>query len=75
METLYDDREERPGVKFKDADLIGIPMQITVGGKGLAQGVVEVKNRRTGEKSTLPADSFEQAFPAWRQSVLDSWKR
>jgi len=36
---------------------------------------VEVKNRRTGEKSTLPADSFEQDFPAWYQSVLDSWKR
>ena len=75
MEALYDDRDERPGVKFKDADLIGLPVQITVGGKGLAQGVVEVKNRRTGEKSTLPADSFEQAFPAWYQSVLDSWKR
>ena len=41
----------------------------------LAQGVVEVKNRRTGEKSTLPADDFEKAFPAWYQSVLDSWKR
>ena len=75
LETLYDDREERPGVKFKDADLIGLPVQVTVGGKGLAQGVVEVKNRRTGEKSTLPADGFEQAFPAWYQSVLDSWKR
>jgi prolyl-tRNA synthetase len=75
LESLYDDREERPGVKFKDADLIGLPVQITVGGKGLAQGIVEVKNRRTGEKSTLPADSFEQTFPEWYQSVLNSWKR
>lgn len=75
METLYDDREERPGVKFKDADLIGIPAQITVGAKSLAKGVVEVKNRRTGEKSTLPAQEFEQAFPAWYLSVLKSWKR
>jgi len=75
LEALYDDREERPGVKFKDADLLGLPMQITVGGKGLAQGIVEVKNRRTGEKSTLPVDSFEQSFSSWYQSVLDSWRR
>lgn len=75
METLYDDREERPGVKFKDADLIGIPVQITVGAKSLAKGVVEVKNRRTGEKSALPAHDFEQAFPAWYLSVMESWKR
>ncbi len=75
LEALYDDRDERPGVKFKDADLIGLPVQITVGGKGLAQGVLEVKDRRTGEKTTLPADTFEQGFPAWYQSVLDGWKQ
>lgn len=75
LECLYDDREERPGVKFKDADLIGLPVQITVGGKGLKNGIIEVKNRRTGEKSTLPADQFETAFPAWYDSVLESWKR
>ena len=75
LECLYDDREERPGVKFKDADLIGLPVQITVGGKGLKNGVIEVKNRRTGEKSTLPSDQFETAFPAWYDSVLESWKR
>ncbi len=75
LETLYDERDERPGVKFKDADLIGLPAQIVVGGKGLAQGIVEVKNRRTGEKTTLPADGFEAAFPAWYQSVLESWER
>lgn len=75
LEVLYDDREERPGVKFKDADLIGLPAQITVGGKGLAQGVVEVKDRRTGEKSSLPAPEFESAFSAWYQTVLDGWKR
>ena len=75
LECLYDDREERPGVKFKDADLIGLPVQITVGGKGLKNGIIEVKNRRTGEKSTLPADQFETAFPSWYDSVLESWKR
>ena len=46
LDVLFDDRDERPGVKFKDADLIGIPWRITVG-KKLAQGVVEVVDRRT----------------------------
>ena len=50
VSVLLDDREERPGVKFKDADLIGAPMQLIVGGKGLARGIVECKDRRTGEK-------------------------
>ncbi|NLW48146.1 MAG: proline--tRNA ligase [Firmicutes bacterium] len=55
VETLLDDRNERPGVKFKDADLIGIPVRITIGPKGLAQGEVEVKYRQTGaeERWTL----------------------
>jgi prolyl-tRNA synthetase len=47
IEVLIDDREERPGVKFKDADLIGIPLRITVGKKSLAQGAVELKARVT----------------------------
>jgi prolyl-tRNA synthetase len=49
VEVLYDDRDERPGVKFKDADLIGIPYRIAVGKKGLAEGVVEIKARRSPE--------------------------
>ena len=49
IEVLYDDREETPGVKFKDADLIGIPFRVTLGEKNLKKGLVEVKNRRTGE--------------------------
>ena len=75
LDCLYDDREERPGVMFKDADLLGLPAQITVGGKGLKNGVIEVKNRRTGEKSTIDADKFEMIFPSWYDSVLESWKR
>jgi len=74
LETLYDDRAERPGVKFKDADLIGIPMQLTVGGKGLGRGIIECKDRRTGEKSTISADNFREEFPKWRESVLEGWK-
>jgi prolyl-tRNA synthetase len=49
VEVLYDDREETPGVKFKDADLIGIPLRLTLGEKNLRKGLVEVKKRRTGE--------------------------
>ena len=49
IEVLYDDREETPGVKFKDADLLGIPLRITLGEKNLKKGLVEVKKRRTGE--------------------------
>jgi prolyl-tRNA synthetase len=49
LEVLYDDRDERPGVKFKDADLVGLPWRLAVGKKGLAEGVVEVKARRRGE--------------------------
>jgi prolyl-tRNA synthetase len=46
VEVFYDDRDERPGVKFKDLDLIGFPVRVVVGGKGLQRGVVEVSTRR-----------------------------
>ncbi|MGE0667467.1 MAG: proline--tRNA ligase [Sphingomonadales bacterium] len=49
VEILYDDRDERPGVKFADADLIGLPWQVTIGPRGVKAGVVEFKNRATGE--------------------------
>lgn len=54
IETVLDDRDERAGVKFNDADLIGWPYQVVVGKKGLAEGVVELKVRAAGERSTVP---------------------
>ncbi len=54
IDVLYDDRDERPGVKFKDADLIGIPYRITIG-KKLAQGLVELYNRKTRESRDVAA--------------------
>jgi prolyl-tRNA synthetase len=54
VEVLYDDREERPGVKFKDADLIGVPLRLTVGPKSLERGAVEFKPRREKESSEMP---------------------
>ena len=56
VEVMYDDRSERAGVKFANMDLIGLPWQLVVGPKGLANGVVELKNRRSGEKQELPLD-------------------
>jgi prolyl-tRNA synthetase len=56
--VLYDDRDERAGVKFADMDLIGLPWQLVVGPKGVAQGKIEVKDRRTGERSEMsPAEA------------------
>ncbi|RNC67575.1 MAG: proline--tRNA ligase [Desulfuromonadales bacterium] len=61
VEVLLDDRDERPGSKFKDADLIGIPLRVVVGSKNLAQGKVELKIRRGGEVLLLPlADAVER---------------
>jgi prolyl-tRNA synthetase len=54
VEVLYDDRDERPGVKFKDADLIGLPIRIAVGRKSLAEGHVEWKRRDSAEVQMVP---------------------
>ncbi|MHB2169221.1 proline--tRNA ligase [Alsobacter sp. R-9] len=53
IDVLYDDREERPGAKFATADLVGMPWQVLVGPKGLAEGKVELKRRATGERTLL----------------------
>lgn len=61
IEVILDDRDERPGVKFKDADLLGIPVRITVG-RGAAEGKVEYRLRREGENHDMTADeAFESA--------------
>src|SRR5271156_4347597 len=55
IDTLYDDRDERPGAKFATADLIGIPWQILVGPRGLAEGKVEIKRRADGQREIMNA--------------------
>jgi prolyl-tRNA synthetase len=57
IDVLMDDRDQRPGFKFKDADLIGIPIRVTIGGKGLAEGIAEVKMRAETELRKVPLDS------------------
>jgi len=56
VEVLYDDRDERGGVKLGSMDLIGLPWQLILGPRGLASGVVELKHRRTGDKQELSID-------------------
>ncbi len=56
VDVIYDDRNERPGAKFADMDLIGIPWQLTIGPRGLKAGTVELKRRATGEKLELPLE-------------------
>jgi prolyl-tRNA synthetase len=69
LEALHDDRDERPGAKFATLDLIGLPWQILVGPKGLADGKVEVKRRRTGEREFLsPSDAADRVIDAVRQA-------
>lgn len=56
IEALWDDRDERAGVKFNDADLIGVPYHLIIGDKGLAQGTLELKERRTGAVEKVAPD-------------------
>ena len=56
--VLFDDREERAGVKFNDADLIGLPIRITVGEKGLKEGMVELKERKEKDNQLVPVDKI-----------------
>jgi prolyl-tRNA synthetase len=54
IDAFYDDRDERPGVKFKDADLVGFPLRVVVGGKALARGVIEMTVRRGRQSGECP---------------------
>ncbi|GHU92987.1 proline--tRNA ligase [Deltaproteobacteria bacterium] len=74
IDVLYDDRDERPGVKFKDADLLGAPMQLVLGNKGLARGVVECKDRRSGERCELVIENLRENFSLWARQVREHWE-
>ncbi len=62
VEVLLDDRDERPGVKFKDADLMGTPLRVTIGPRGLEKGIVEVRARAGGETDELPIETAGSAI-------------
>jgi prolyl-tRNA synthetase len=67
VEVLLDDRDERPGVKFKDADLIGIPVRVTIGSRGLKQGKIEIRIRRSGKVKEAPVEEAGK----WILEILD----
>jgi prolyl-tRNA synthetase len=71
IDVLYDDRDARPGHKFWDADLIGIPIRITVGKRGLAEGTVEVQMRRTGEMRKVAPEKVVALVNDMVQAVLE----
>lgn len=62
FEVIYDDREDSAGIKFNDADLIGVPVQIIVGKKNLEQGMVEIKNRISGERHTVKFEDIQNTI-------------
>ena len=68
VEVLLDDRDERAGVKFKDADLIGLPLRIAIGKKGLADGKVELKPRGAKDLELVALDKVVERV---RQAVRD----
>ena len=63
-DVLIDDRVERPGVKFKDADLIGLPLRLTIGSKGLKDGIVELKARTSKDVVKVPLAEAESRLAA-----------
>jgi len=64
VDVLYDDTDARPGAKFATMDLIGLPWQVIVGPRGLKEGIAEVKNRRTGERSNVSLSEIVGRFSA-----------
>jgi prolyl-tRNA synthetase len=64
VEVLYDDRDARPGVKFADAELLGIPHRIVIGDRGLETGLIEYRRRRASESANLPLAGAAAAIRA-----------
>ena len=62
VDVLLDDRDQRPGVKFKDADLIGIPLRVVIGGRGLKDGQLEIKWRAKSEPAMIPLEGAAVAI-------------
>ena len=72
IEVLYHDRDESPGVKFNDADLIGVPLRLTVGHRSLKQGGIESKLRHQQERTLIPVD---QAVQQVREALEDLYDK
>jgi prolyl-tRNA synthetase len=75
IEVLWDDRDERPGVKFKDADLVGVPFRVTIGGKSLAAGNVELKVRADTDPKKVEAVPVAEAAAVVERRVRAALER
>jgi prolyl-tRNA synthetase len=69
IDTLLDDRDERPGVKFKDCDLIGIPLRVTIGERNLKEGLVEIKLRSEKESQKIPKENITEKVVEYVQKL------
>ncbi len=72
IDVLLDDRDERPGVMFAESELIGIPHRLVVGDRGLKQGIVEYKNRRSGDAQELPLGDVIETLTSLRESISEN---
>ena len=72
LDLLYDDRDESPGVKFNDADLIGVPIRLTVGSRSLDQGGAELKLRQEDDRELVPLDDVEERVKEVKNALLEA---
>ena len=70
LTSMVDDREGSPGVRFADADLIGVPLRVTVGKRTVSDGTVDLRQRRTGESETVPLESAAERIAALHRSLM-----
>ena len=75
VEAVLDDRDERPGVKFNDADLVGFPLRVTVGPRSLAEGKVEIVDRATGQADPVPVEQAAAEVARRVRAALDELNR
>lgn len=73
IEVLFDDRAERPGVKFKDADLVGIPLRVTLGERNFKKGLIEIRRRETGQTTLVRIDETVKILTDMVQEALRSY--
>jgi prolyl-tRNA synthetase len=72
IEVLLDDRDERPGSKFKDADLLGVPIRVTVGARGLKEQSFELQDRRVGERVMIPIEGAAENVAGQVRAALEA---
>ena len=75
LTSMVDDREGSPGSRFADADLIGVPLRVTVGKRTVSDGTVDVRLRRTGESETVPLDEAADRIAALHANLMPNARR